>query len=113
MSMTTADSIPNVVLRIATPADRPALLRLAERDSADVPALPIMLAESEGTLLAAWSMSEQRAIADPFTPTAHLVALLRDHAGHGSARLLRRPLRSLGHAGPRIAWRALSRSAGG
>ena len=107
MSTRTANSLHNVVLRVATPADRPALLHLAERDSAEVPALPIMLAESEGTLLAAWSMSEQRAIADPFAPTAHLVALLRDHAGHGSARprrrALRRPLRSLGHAGPRIA----------
>ena len=49
----------------------------------------------------------ERAIADPFRPTAHLVALLRDHAGHGTARprrrVLRRPLRALGHAGPRVA----------
>ena len=107
MSTRFANSLPNVVLRVATPADRPALLRLAERDSADVPALPIMLAESDGALLAAWSMSEKRAIADPFAPTAHLVALLREHAGGSDARprrrALARPLSALRHSGPRIA----------
>jgi hypothetical protein len=108
MSTNITDQLSNVVLRIATPADRPALQRLAERDSDVVPALPILLAESGGRLAAAWSMSEQRAIADPFAPTAHLIALLREHAGAGSPargrrRLAPPSLRTLGHAGPRAA----------
>ena len=108
MSTIPTDQLSNVVLRIATPADWPALQRLAERDSDVVPALPILLAESGGRLAAAWSMSEQRAIADPFAPTAHLIALLREHAAAGSpARGRRRlapvSLRTLGHAGPRAA----------
>ena len=108
MSRDSANHALNVVLRVATPADQPALQRLAERDSDVVPALPILVAETEGSIAAAWSMSEQRAIADPFAPTAHLIALLRDHAGaDGGARARRRlagtSLRTLGHAGPRIA----------
>ena len=108
MSMDTATHRSNVVLRVATPADRPALRRLAERDSDVVPALPILIAETEGTIAAAWSMSEQRAIADPFVPTAHLITLLREHAGSGNGARARRrspsaSLRTLGHAGPRIA----------
>lgn len=108
MSRETTNQLSNVVLRVATPADQPTLRRLAERDSDVVPALPILIAETEGSIAAAWSMSEQRAIADPFVPTAHLITLLREHAGAGGGVRARRrlpgtSLRTLGHAGPRIA----------
>ena len=109
MSMQPPTQFQNVVLRIAGPDDQAGLERLAERDSDVVPALPILIAETDGTISAAWSMSEQRAIADPFVPTEHLVALLREHAGAGTGLRVRRrlaqsaPLRTLGHGGPRMA----------
>lgn len=108
MSRETAKQLTSVVLRVAAQADQPALQRLAERDSDVVPALPILIAETEGSIAAAWSMSEQRAIADPFVPTAHLITLLREHAGTGNGARARRrlagtSLRTLGHTGPRIA----------
>jgi hypothetical protein len=69
-----------VHLRRSTSADARALRGLAERDSRAVPAFPLLVAESGGRLLAALSLSSGEAVADPFEPTAHLVAALRAHA---------------------------------
>jgi hypothetical protein len=80
----------NVILRPAAVADHEALRALAGRDSDVVPAGPLLLAEVGGTLRAAWSLAERRAIADPFHPTADLVELLRTHAEQAERR--RRPL---------------------
>ena len=38
----------------------------------------VLVAESNGTVRAAYSVDEQRAIADPFVPTAGLVSAARD-----------------------------------
>jgi hypothetical protein len=65
-----------VTLRLGTPADLPALTRLAALDSSDVPSAPVMLAEVGGELRAAVSLGERTVIADPFHPTASLVQLL-------------------------------------
>jgi hypothetical protein len=65
-----------VTLRCAGPADEPALLRLAELDSARPLRHPIIVAESFGRLLAAHSLRDRRTVADPFEPTAALVDLL-------------------------------------
>ncbi len=65
-----------VTLRLGTPADLPALTRLAALDSSDVPSAPVMLAEVGGELRAAESLGERTVIADPFHPTASLVELL-------------------------------------
>src|ERR687886_649597 len=66
-----------LVIRVATPADTDDLRRLAALDSARVLLGTVLVAQSGGEIRAAYSIDERRAIADPFTPTAGLVALLR------------------------------------
>jgi hypothetical protein len=72
---------PAVSLRPARPADTAALGRLAGRDSAAIPRGRLLVADAGGELVAALSLDTGAAIADPFAPTAHLVAALRAHAG--------------------------------
>jgi hypothetical protein len=67
----------NLILRSATAADDAALYRLAQLDSSVVPAAPRLIAEADGQLIAAVSARDGGAIADPFTRSAHAVALLR------------------------------------
>jgi hypothetical protein len=77
MTHTTA----SITIRPAYADDHAALSRLAALDSADrVPAMPMVIAEVDGDLRAALSLLDGAAIADPFFPTAHLLALLRAHA---------------------------------
>ena len=73
----TADTIE---IRAARPDDEAALTRLGQLDSASVPAEPLLLALEGGELRAALSLATGAAIADPFAPTARLVALLRTQA---------------------------------
>lgn len=85
-----------VTLRFAFPDDASVLARLAALDSAEAPALPALLCEAGGQLLAALSLADGSVVADPFHPTAALVELLQARARQlttvGSAP--RRPLRS-------------------
>jgi hypothetical protein len=67
-------------MRTATPADTGALQVLAERDSRRLPGGTLLVAESDGRILAAICVATGEAIADPFEPTDHLVAALRAHA---------------------------------
>ena len=69
-----------VVIRLATPADVDDLRRLAALDSARALLGTVLVAQSDGEIRAAYSVEEQRAIADPFLPTAGLVELLLDDA---------------------------------
>ena len=69
-----------IVIRLSRPDDEPALVRLAALDSRPVPAAPILLAEADGEVRAALSLSEGTEIADPFHRTAALAALLRTRA---------------------------------
>ncbi len=101
----------HVILRLAAECDRRALRRLAELDSAHPPAGTVLVAEVDGELLAAYSVQGHRAIANPFRPTAELVALLEvratqltDHAGAprlGGGLRLRRRRRSASTPSPR------------
>jgi hypothetical protein len=76
-----------ILLRTAYADDQHSLHRLAVLDSAPAtPAPPLLVAEVEGELKAALSLSDGRAIADPFYPSAELVALLRSHADQAGAR---------------------------
>jgi len=82
-------------LRPATDADALALLTIAGRDSAEVPAGPLLIAETAGTPLAAISLATGEVVADPFWPTAAAVDALRRAARAGRprrriGRLLRR-----------------------
>lgn len=66
----------NVTVRRSTSGDELALARLAELDSATAPRGPALIAEADSRLLAALPLGSGRPIADPFKPTAELVALL-------------------------------------
>jgi hypothetical protein len=68
------------VIRLAHEADRPALARLAELDSSRPLEDPVLVAVVEGKPRAALSLETGDAVADPFYPSAGLVALLRVRA---------------------------------
>jgi hypothetical protein len=80
---------PSVTLRLGRPVDAPALLRLAELDSAPPLTEPVLIGEASGRLVAAISLADARAIANPYE---HSVAV---------AELLRARARQLSGAGPR------------
>jgi hypothetical protein len=69
-------------IRIATAHDDEALGRLAALDSKAPLEGTVLVGETAGTPAAAISLSSGRAVADPFVPTAHLLATLRVRA-HG------------------------------
>jgi hypothetical protein len=71
-----AFSAPTVLIRAARGSDGAALGRLAGLDSARVPAGDLIVAETDGTLVAAHSPEARATIADPFRPTADVVRLL-------------------------------------
>jgi hypothetical protein len=65
-----------ITFRPSTESDAPVLRRLAELDSASPIAGEVFLAEHDGHAVAAVSVDEGRAIADPFEPTAEVLDLL-------------------------------------
>ena len=65
-----------VIIRPATGSDGAALNRLAALDSARVPRGQLLVAESDGALVAAHAPRSGATIADPFRPTAEVVELL-------------------------------------
>ena len=81
--------LANVTVRHAGAGDERALARLASLDSAPRLHGPALLAEADARVLAALPLGSGRPIADPFEPTAELVALLR--AAPGAAQRARRP----------------------
>jgi hypothetical protein len=82
-----------ITVRVASAADMLAIERLAQLDSAVAPRGPILVAEfGRGGVVAALSIDNGDVIADPFVPTAELVALLRLRA---------RQLRRSDHEAPR------------
>jgi hypothetical protein len=86
---------PTITIRPAYADDEQSLHRLSVLDSAPgVPLAPLLLAEIDGELRAAVSLSDGSAIADPFFPTADIVELLRVHA----AAMVPRGGRSRGRA---------------
>jgi hypothetical protein len=74
--MTPLTTAPSVLIRAARGSDGPALLDLAALDSAAVPAGRLLVAETDGDLVAALDADSGAHIADPFRPTAGFVALL-------------------------------------
>jgi hypothetical protein len=78
------ESMP-VTLRLAGDDDGPALRRLAELDSRPLPPGPHLVAEREGRIDAALSLSCGETVADPFRRTTELCELLR-HSAAGRGR---------------------------
>ncbi len=92
-----------VVIRTASAADSRTLARLAALDSQPLLRGSALLLEVDGVARAALELASGRAVADPFHPTADLVALLRLRAERLRAaprerlpRLARRPRAVLG-----------------
>src|SRR4051812_16886138 len=75
-TMPTITTAPSVLIRAARGSDGPALRRLAIIDSSVVPAGELLVAEADGALIAARSLTTGEAIADPFRPSADVLALL-------------------------------------
>jgi hypothetical protein len=75
MSLTTVH--PTVAIRAARGSDGPALVRLAALDSKRPLSGTLLVAERDGELAAALSLESGAHVADPFVPSAELVALLR------------------------------------
>jgi hypothetical protein len=71
---------PTVVIRAARGSDGPALVDLAELDSRRPLAGDVLVGEQDGRIVAAYAPASDAAIADPFRPTADVVALLELHA---------------------------------
>ena len=84
-----------ITIRPGYADDQKALARLAALDSASLPAGPLLVAELDGELSAALSLHDGTSIADPFRPTAAIVALLRAHAAAARPTPRTRPRRGL------------------
>jgi hypothetical protein len=82
-----------VTVRLATANDGPALVRVADLDSALMPSTPLLVGERGERVVAAVSLRDGAVIADPFAPTADVVALLRLRARQMGHR--ERPARRL------------------
>jgi hypothetical protein len=67
----------DITVRRAVAADRRELERLAALDSANPPRGPALVAEADSRMLAALPLGSGRPIADPFEPTAGVLALLQ------------------------------------
>jgi hypothetical protein len=66
-----------ITVRLAVAADYSELERLAALDSTRPPRGPALVAEADSRMLAALPLGSGRPIADPFEPTAAVVALLQ------------------------------------
>ena len=67
---------PSIAIRLATDDDDRTLTRLAALDSAPAPHGAVLVADVDGEIVAARSLSEAHSIADPFRPTADIRELL-------------------------------------
>ncbi|HWH96573.1 MAG TPA: hypothetical protein VNT03_22110 [Baekduia sp.] len=81
-----------LVIRPAYPDDAATLERLAALDSRRPLDGPVIVAERDGRILAALATVDGRTIADPFSPTADLVALLTVRAADATRTVGRRDI---------------------
>jgi hypothetical protein len=75
--MPATTTAPSVLIRAARGSDGADLERIAQLDSTHVPAGSLLVAEADGRIVAAIATATGEAIADPFLPTADVLALLR------------------------------------
>jgi hypothetical protein len=69
-----------LTLRVARPDDAPAVRRLAQLDSSRPPSGRVLLAVVGSEPVAALGVDTGSVVADPFRPTADVVAVLRQAA---------------------------------
>jgi hypothetical protein len=89
----------NITVRRSTSADQGPLARLAALDSASPPRGPALVAEADSRMLAALPLGSGRPIADPFEPTAELLALLKLRRFQMESAEASRPARARGLRG--------------
>lgn len=84
--------VPTVVMRSPRPDEDTAVRCLAYLDSARPLRGEVVAAFVLDRPVAAVSLADGRVVADPFVPTADVVALLRDHVAglHGERPVVRR-----------------------
>ena len=97
----------HITVRSAVASDLSELARLAALDSATPPRGPALIAEADSRLIAALPLGSGRPIADPFEPTAEIVALLQLRAqqlreSRAKRRRLGERMRSLLRPAPTI-----------
>ncbi|MEA2322688.1 MAG: hypothetical protein QOF29_1098 [bacterium] len=80
----------DITIRPARPSDEWRLVRLAALDSARPLRGERVVAESDGRLIAAVSVTDGRAVADPFQASAGIVDLLRVRIAQGAGAPPRR-----------------------
>jgi hypothetical protein len=81
-----------VTIRLGHTPDEDALRRLAQLNERPTPTGPHVVAEVEGTIVAAMPLGPGEALGDPFRPTAALLTLLEVRAAQLTRRR-RLPLR--------------------
>jgi hypothetical protein len=74
-----------ITIRRATPGDAAALQRLFDLEGRRLSSEPVLVAELDGTIEAAITLTGSESVANPFLPTAHLVEMLRAQALHALA----------------------------
>jgi hypothetical protein len=89
----TLEPVRDVRIRLADPADRVTLDRLAALDSQPPLEAAALVAEIDGTAVAALALGSGRVLADPFVPTTAVIDLLRVRAAF--VMPARRPARPL------------------
>jgi hypothetical protein len=103
-----ADAGAELVIRPARNSDSDALARVAALDSArPLAGGQVLVAEAGGRIIAAVSMHDGRAVADPFVPSADAVEMLRLHASAKRPARARLPRTWM----PRLALRGISSTA--
>ena len=80
----------DITVRRAVSGDSGELERLAALDGARPPTGPALVAEADSRMIAALPLGSGRPIADPFEPTAAIVALLELRAAQMAASAERR-----------------------
>ena len=87
----------SITIRHARTEDHTEVVRLAERDSAELPAGELLVAAVGGELRAATAVASGETIADPFHPTSQIVRLISARAEQlrGTANGHRRGLAAL------------------
>jgi hypothetical protein len=90
------NSTASISIRTARQDDFTELWSVATLDSALVPAEPLLVAERDGAIVAALSLTSGDAIADPFQRTADAVDLMRLRASQLPHRSSDQPRRLLG-----------------
>ncbi len=78
--MSRFDSAATLALRLADDEDATSVTRLAALDSAPVPERPLLLGLLDDRPVVALSLATGALVADPFTPTLDVIALVRRRA---------------------------------